>query len=74
MLRQDLVKIVRRTPNLMEASLTTNGTYLPGRAAGLVDARLERVNVSQDPVDPEAFAELTNQARTTRSWRALRQR
>jgi cyclic pyranopterin phosphate synthase len=59
MLRDDLEEIIRRTPDLMEVSMTTNGTYLPGRAEGLVDAGLERVNVSQDALDPEEFAEIT---------------
>jgi cyclic pyranopterin phosphate synthase len=59
MLRQDLEEIIRRTPESMEVSMTTNGTFLPGRAEGLVDAGLERVNVSQDAIDPEAFAEIT---------------
>ncbi|MFC6976141.1 GTP 3',8-cyclase MoaA [Halomicroarcula sp. GCM10025709] len=59
MLRDDLEEIIRRTPDGMEVSLTTNGTFLPGRARGLVEAGLERVNVSQDAIDPEAFAEIT---------------
>jgi cyclic pyranopterin phosphate synthase len=59
MLRQDLEEIIRRTPDEMEVSLTTNGTFLPGRAEDLVDAGLERVNVSQDALDPQAFAEVT---------------
>ena len=59
MLRDDLEEIVRRTPDSMETSMTTNGTFLPGRAEGLVDAGLDRVNVSQDALDPEAFAEIT---------------
>src|SRR6056297_3914875 len=59
MLRQDLEEIVRRVPEGMEVSMTTNGTFLPGRAEDLVDAGLERVNVSQDALDPEAFAEVT---------------
>ena len=59
MLREDLEEIVRRTPEEMEVSMTTNGTFLPGRAADLVDAGLERVNVSQDALDQESFAELT---------------
>jgi cyclic pyranopterin phosphate synthase len=59
MLRDDLEEIVRRTPDGMETSLTTNGTYLPGRAPDLVDAGLDRVNVSQDALDQEAFAEVT---------------
>jgi len=59
MLRDDLEEIIRRTPDSMEVSLTTNGTYLPGRAEALKEAGLERVNVSQDALDPEAFAEIT---------------
>jgi cyclic pyranopterin phosphate synthase len=59
MLRDDLEEIIRRTPDGMETSLTTNGTYLPDRAAGLVDAGLDRVNVSQDALDPEAFKQVT---------------
>ena len=59
MLRDDLEEIVRRTPDSIETSLTTNGTVLPGRAEGLVDAGLSRVNVSQDALDPEAFREVT---------------
>jgi cyclic pyranopterin phosphate synthase len=59
MLRDDLEEIIRRTPDSMEVSLTTNGTFLPGRAEALREAGLERVNVSQDALDPEAFAEIT---------------
>jgi len=59
MLRQDLEEIIRRTPDHMEVSMTTNGTFLPGRAGDLADAGLERVNVSQDALDPDDFAELT---------------
>jgi cyclic pyranopterin phosphate synthase len=59
MLREDLEEIVRRVPDSMEVSMTTNGTFLPGRAEGLVNAGLSRVNVSQDALDPEAFREVT---------------
>ncbi|EFW92921.1 molybdenum cofactor biosynthesis protein A [Haladaptatus paucihalophilus DX253] len=59
MLREDLEEIIRRTPDGMETSLTTNGTFLPGRAEELRKAGLSRVNVSQDALDPKAFAEVT---------------
>jgi len=59
LLRQDLEEIIARTPDEMEVSLTTNGSFLPDRAEGLVDAGLERVNVSQDALDPADFAEIT---------------
>ncbi len=59
MLRDDLEAIIRRAPDSMEVSMTTNGTFLPGRAPDLVEAGLDRVNVSQDALDPDAFAEVT---------------
>ncbi len=59
MLRADLEEIIRRTPDSMEVSVTTNGTFLRGRAKELKAAGLERVNVSQDALDPEQFAEVT---------------
>jgi cyclic pyranopterin phosphate synthase len=59
MLRDDLEEIIRRTPDGMETSLTTNGTFLPGRAEDLKDAGLSRVNVSQDAIDPQEFARIT---------------
>ncbi|RNJ26230.1 GTP 3',8-cyclase MoaA [Halosegnis longus] len=59
MLRRDLEEIVRRTPDSMTTSLTTNGTFLPGRAETLREAGLSRVNISQDTLDPDAFRELT---------------
>jgi cyclic pyranopterin phosphate synthase len=59
MLREDLEEIIRRTPDGMETSLTTNGTFLPGRVADLREAGLDRVNVSQDALDREDFAEIT---------------
>lgn len=59
MLRSDLEEIIERTPDGYEISMTTNGTFLPDRAEDLAAAGLERVNVSQDAMDPDAFAELT---------------
>ncbi|MGZ0747647.1 MULTISPECIES: GTP 3',8-cyclase MoaA [unclassified Haloparvum] len=59
MLRDDLEEIIRRTPDHMEVSMTTNGTFLPGRAEDLKEAGLDRVNVSQDALDPDEFAEIT---------------
>ena len=59
MLREDLEEIVRRAPDGMETSLTTNGTFLPGRAEALCEAGLDRVNVSQYALDPTAFEDVT---------------
>ncbi|GAB3027051.1 GTP 3',8-cyclase MoaA [Natronobiforma cellulositropha] len=59
LLRQDVEEIVSRVPASMAVSLTTNGTFLPERAEALVEAGLERVNVSQDALDAETFAAVT---------------
>ncbi|MFC3958454.1 GTP 3',8-cyclase MoaA [Halovivax cerinus] len=59
MLREDLAEIVARTPDELSVSMTTNGTFLPGRAEALVDAGLDRVNISQDALDRETFAQVT---------------
>ncbi|MFO7834759.1 MAG: GTP 3',8-cyclase MoaA [Halohasta sp.] len=59
MLRADLEEIIRRVPASMEVSLTTNGTFLRGRAEALKSAGLARVNISQDALDPEQFAAVT---------------
>ena len=59
MLRDDLEEIVRRTPESITTSLTTNGTYLADRAEALCEAGLARVNVSQDALHPEEFRALT---------------
>jgi len=62
LLRQDVEEIIRRTPDGMEVSMTTNGTMLPDRAADLVDAGLDRVNISQDALDRETFKQVTQAA------------
>ncbi|WP_224268689.1 GTP 3',8-cyclase MoaA [Haloprofundus salinisoli] len=72
MLRQDLEEIIERTPDSMETSLTTNGTFLPGRAEDLKAAGLERVNVSQDALDPQAFADITKSGAYDRVMEGVR--
>ncbi|MFP4175378.1 MAG: GTP 3',8-cyclase MoaA [Halobacteriales archaeon] len=61
MLRADLDEIIRGIASLegTEVSMTTNGTFLPGRAGELADAGLERVNVSMDALDSDDFREIT---------------
>jgi len=61
MLRADLGEIVEGIAELegTEVSMTTNGTFLPGRATELADVGLERVNVSMDALDSEDFREIT---------------
>jgi GTP 3',8-cyclase len=48
-----------------EISLTTNGVSLGRHARRLVEAGLDRINVSVDTLDPERFAALTRRDRLT---------
>ncbi|MEU7763565.1 GTP 3',8-cyclase MoaA [Nocardia sp. NPDC049190] len=66
LMRHDLERIVagchEQVPET-PLSMTTNGIGLQHRARGLVAAGLQRVNVSLDTVDREAFARLTRRDR-----------
>jgi len=66
LVRRGLVDIVRRTAGLAprpEISLTTNGLGLQHTAGALVEAGLDRVNVSLDTIRPDTFAEITRRDR-----------
>ena len=63
MMRRDLetivAKLARLKPRLQDLALTTNGYFLPGRAAGLKAAGLDRVTISLDSLKPEKFKQIT---------------
>lgn len=66
LLRPDLESIVAqvaalRTPtgNRLDIAMTTNALGLRGRADALVEAGLQRVNISLDTVDRQRFATIT---------------
>jgi cyclic pyranopterin phosphate synthase len=66
LVRRGLVDIVRRVRDLgpdVELSITTNGLGLDKLARPLVEAGLNRVNVSLDSVRGPTFAELTRRDR-----------
>lgn len=66
LLRRGLVDIVRRAAALEprpQLSLTTNGIGLARTAQALVDAGLDRVNVSLDTLRPEVFAQIARRDR-----------
>jgi GTP 3',8-cyclase len=63
MMRRDIETIVRKLgalkPRLHDLALTTNGYFLPGRAAGLKEAGLDRVTISLDSLKPDVFRRMT---------------
>ena len=66
LLRPDIVEIVAaisRLPRAPRLSLTTNGIRLPGLAAPLADAGLERVNISLDTLRRDRFLAITRRDR-----------
>lgn len=69
LLRRGLEDIMRRVSALrtpgreVELALTTNGLGLDKRLAGLLDAGLNRVNISLDSLDPQRYAALTRRDR-----------
>lgn len=59
LLRRELPEMIanaRATPGVQDVAVTTNGTLFRRRHRELVDAGLERVNLSLDAIDPAAFA------------------
>lgn len=66
LLRPDLVEIVRRInllPQPPAISMTTNAIALAAKAQPLVDAGLERINISLDTLSRERFKEITKRDR-----------
>ncbi|MFC6171162.1 GTP 3',8-cyclase MoaA [Loigolactobacillus jiayinensis] len=62
LLRSDVVDIVRRVheiPGIDDISATTNGLYLPRKAAALKEAGLQRLNISLDTFDAERYKKIT---------------
>ncbi len=50
--------ILKRHPGV-DLRLTTNGTFLPGKARALRDLGVSAINVSLDSLDPATFARIT---------------
>lgn len=70
LLRKSLEKIIAATTQLRTdeevapaTALTTNGLGLPRRLDGLIEAGLDRVNISLDTIDPELYTRLTRRDR-----------
>jgi GTP 3',8-cyclase len=57
---EELVRMLRELPQLTELALTTNGLLLARKAQALRDAGLDRVTVSLDALEPEAFRAMSD--------------
>lgn len=63
LIRPDIVEIVEKVSSLgfKDVSITTNGTLMERYADKLVEAGLNRVNVSLDTLNPETYRFITSQ-------------
>ena len=74
LLRPDIVEIVAEIahwPETEDLSLTTNGFFLDQLASPLYQARLRRINISLDSLNPDTFNQIignTNGDRWQKTW------
>jgi GTP 3',8-cyclase len=63
MMRRDIETIIRKLshlkPRLHDLALTTNGYFLPGRAAELKQSGLDRITISIDSLKQDVFKQMT---------------
>lgn len=72
--RANFVEIVRniaQTPGVQTVAMTTNGLLLDKMAQPLVEAGLQRVNISIDTLNPEKFKKLTRWGDVEDVWRGI---
>lgn len=66
-----LVARLAAIPSIRELAMTTNGTRLAGFARRLVNAGLQRVNVSMDTLDEAKFRRITRNGTLAHVWAGL---
>ncbi len=73
LVRKGVVDFVRELKALgyTDVTMTTNGYLLKDNLEGLVDAGLDRINISLDTLQPEKFAFITRRDHFRRVWSAI---
>jgi cyclic pyranopterin phosphate synthase len=67
----DIVRQIAQTPGVRTVAMTTNGLLLDKMAQPLVDAGLQRVNISIDTLNPDKFKKLTRWGNVEDVWRGI---
>jgi cyclic pyranopterin phosphate synthase len=67
----DIVRQITSTPGIKTVAMTTNGLLLKELARPLVDAGLQRVNISIDTLDPEKFRKVTRWGQVEDVWAGI---
>jgi len=63
--------MVRGVETVEDIALTSNGFFLKEQAAQLVEAGLDRINVSLDSLDPRVFADLVRRDYFAHVWEGI---
>jgi cyclic pyranopterin phosphate synthase len=67
----ELVRGIAATPGVRSISMTTNGVLLSKLSKPLVDAGLQRVNISLDTLNPVKFKRLTRRGNIEDVWAGI---
>ncbi|MEX2542792.1 MAG: GTP 3',8-cyclase MoaA [Trueperaceae bacterium] len=74
LLRKELPEMIRhakRVAGVADVAITTNASMLSRRLPELLDAGLDRVNISLDALDPEVFRQATNGGSIRPVWQGI---
>lgn len=67
----NLIHLLSHLQGITDLSMTTNGILLADYAQALVDAGLNRVNVSMDSLNPDLFREITRGGDLSSVWKGI---
>ncbi len=67
-----LIQSLKGIPGINEVTLTTNGFHLESQLQQLIDAGLDRINMSLDSFQPERFYRLTGKKNLNKVLRGLK--
>ena len=67
----DFIVALNRIPGLNDVSLTTNATMLQDQLLALLDAGLQRINISLDTMDRQKYHRLAGADRYRDVWRGI---
>lgn len=66
-----LIAMLKKVDGIDDIALTTNGFFLKEQARELIDAGLNRINVSLDSLDPRVFAEMARRDYFRQTWEGI---
>jgi len=67
----DVISFLKSFPEVKDISLTTNGYLLAEKASQLLEAGLDRVNISLDTLKADRFKEVARRGELDRVWRGI---